>query len=181
MTVGDIRSMTSNDEDISARDLDAVIQLVGAEGMAADRRDWEQWLQFFGEDCVYWVPTWRGEGTLTKDPCKELSHIYYTDKTALRDRILRLKSPASPASSPSPRTTHMYSSFALREGSTHDLIKVRCAWSTYIYEPFAKSSHVIFGFQEYDISNDNNSLEIVRKKVILQNDYITTMLDVQMF
>ena len=71
-----------------------------------DGRKWDDWLELFTEDCEYWVPSWKDEHQVTEDPKREISLIYYGGRFGLEDRVWRIRSGQSIASTPLPRTTH---------------------------------------------------------------------------
>jgi len=56
---------------------DEAAALLYREALLLDRGDWDEWLQLFTDDAVFWMPAWRDELTPTADPDRELSLIYY--------------------------------------------------------------------------------------------------------
>ena len=78
----------------------AGVELLEREAICLDEQRWDDWLALFTADCEYWIPTWRHDETLTADPRKELSHVYYANRAGLEDRIVRIRSGRSPASTP---------------------------------------------------------------------------------
>ena len=78
--------------------LAAGIELVHREARLLDERRWDEWLALFVEDCEYWMPAWKADGTPTTNPQAELSHIYYASRAGLEDRVVRIRSGKSPAS-----------------------------------------------------------------------------------
>lgn len=157
--------------------------LIEDEAIAADEQRWDDWLACYDGNCEIWIPTWRGDGTLTNDPHLELSHIYYSSRSALEDRIARFTSAQSPASNPPPRTVHLVGHVRLRsdDDSTDAVIRTRHSWRTSLYFPYARKSVDIFGMSEYDLNSESTDLKIKRKKVILMNDFVETMLEIHMF
>ena len=51
-----------------AGSLAAGIELVHREAAYLDEQKWDDWLALYTEDCEYWMPAWRADGTLTADP-----------------------------------------------------------------------------------------------------------------
>src|SRR5665213_474805 len=92
-------------------DADALLalgrDLLEREASLLDEQRWDDWLALLSEACEYWMPSWKADETLTTDPQAELSHFYYASRAGLEDRILRLRSGRSAASTPLPRTTHL--------------------------------------------------------------------------
>jgi 3-phenylpropionate/cinnamic acid dioxygenase small subunit len=151
--------------------------IVENEGVLLDERRWSEWLELFTDDCVYWVPSWRGNGELSANPLTELSHIYYEGRQPLRDRVERITSGKSPASNPLPRTVHFYGGFQLIDsGAARPAI--RCSWSTHVFMPFSRAVHTMFGRQNITFQKTESVWKIVRKEVVLQNDMIPTMMDI---
>jgi len=160
------------------QELAAVRDRVELEAMLLDLGRWGEWLALFAEDVRYWVPTWRSDGQLTTDPQTELAHIFYDSRGPLEDRVSRFTSPSSPASNPAPRTTHVLSGFRLLGGSESGLLQVGYSWATHVFFPQRKASHVFFGLQRETLIRRGGSWLIREKTVIIQNDYIPTMLDI---
>lgn len=154
-----------------------VSDLLAREGTALDELRYDDWLALFTEDCEYWVPAWKGEHTTTDDPKREVSLIYYSTRAGLEDRVWRIRSGQSVASRPVPRTTHMVGSIRI-EQATGDLVKVSASWQAFSFFHKTKVSEPFFGRYFYDLTRAGDELRIRRKKVILMNDYIPTMLDI---
>jgi 3-phenylpropionate/cinnamic acid dioxygenase small subunit len=148
------------------------------EATLLDLGRWDEWLALFAEDVRYWVPTWRSDGQLTTDPQTELAHIFYESRKPLEDRVARFTSSNSPASNPAPRTTHLLSGFRLLQGSEPGLLQIGYSWATHVFFPQRHASHAFFGFQRETLVQRGESWLIRAKTVIIQNDYIPTMLDV---
>jgi p-cumate 2,3-dioxygenase subunit beta len=82
-----------------------------------DQRRFDEWLDLFTPDCLYWLPISEG------DPAVEPSLIY-DDKQRLLERIYRI-TVAPPAQQPASRTMHNVSNVDFQETAT-DLVKVSC-------------------------------------------------------
>ncbi|MCP5984821.1 benzoate 1,2-dioxygenase small subunit, partial [Klebsiella pneumoniae] len=67
---------------------------------------------------------------LTRDPQKEISLIYYPNREGLEDRVYRIKTERSGASTPEPRTTHIISNVELL-GESDEGLEVRYSWVTW--------------------------------------------------
>ncbi|WP_296074475.1 aromatic-ring-hydroxylating dioxygenase subunit beta, partial [uncultured Agrobacterium sp.] len=84
-----------------------------------DDRDWDAWLNCYAQDASFWMPAWDDDDRLTEDPQSEISLIYYADRSGLEDRVFRIKTERSGASTPEPRTSHMIANVEiLAEGET---------------------------------------------------------------
>ena len=74
------------------------------EARLLDDRKFEEWLECYSEDAEYWMPSWDVDGTLTQDPQSEISLIYYPNRGGLEDRVFRIRTERSSATSiPEPR------------------------------------------------------------------------------
>ena len=77
------------------------------EARLLDDREWEAWLECYAQDCTYWMPAWTDDDDLVTDPQSQISLIYYANRQGLEDRVYRLETERSSASTPEPRTAHM--------------------------------------------------------------------------
>lgn len=93
----------------------------------------------------------------------------------MEDRIFRIKTERSGASSPEPRTVHQISNIEILEQDTNQ-IKLRFNWHTMIYR--FKKINQFFGQSFYTVQISGQELRIKNKKVILMNDYINQVLDI---
>lgn len=163
---------------MTAGALEAATEVLHREAAALDEQRWDDWLALFAPDCEYWVPMWRDEEHLTGDPRTELSHIYYANRAGLEDRVQRIRSRRSPASMPIARTTHLVSNVLLVDPPAADRLRVRSSWASHVFVPRARESHAFFGHSLHELAFRDGGWLIARKKVVLQNDYIPTMMDV---
>jgi 3-phenylpropionate/cinnamic acid dioxygenase small subunit len=154
------------------------IEVLEREAAYLDEQKWDEWLALYTEDCEFWMPAWKSDGTLTTDPRAELSHIYYADRRGLEDRVVRIRSGRSPASTPMPRTAHLLSSVLPMEPPAGNRLRLRSTWVCHVFFPRAGDSHAFFGRSEHGLIHDEGRWRIARKKIILQNENIPAMLDV---
>ena len=146
------------------------------EARLLDDREWDQWLKCYSEDVVYWMPAWDDEDQLTEDPQREISLIYYPNRDGLEDRVYRLETERSGASSlPEPRTTHMTTNLEIlsREGNE---VKLRFNWQTNSHRYHKTESFFGTSFYTLDISGEQPL--ITEKKMVLNNDYINQVIDI---
>jgi len=153
-------------------------EVLEREAVWLDEQRWDDWLALYTEDCEYWVPTWRTEETLTTDPRAELSHIYYASRAGLEDRFVRIRSGRSPASHPMRRTAHLLSNVLLEGTPEEHAIAVRSTWTSHVFDPRHKKSELFFGHAHYRLVKRNGEWKIAKKKTILQNDYLPSMVDI---
>lgn len=147
--------------------------LLTREALALDRRDWDAWLAFYVEDAVYWAPAWRDEVETTADPDSELSLIYYQGRHNLEDRVWRIRSGLSVASSPLPRTVHQVTNVHVEPAGT-----VTAAWAVHQFNARRQSQHSFFGRYDYQVRRDAGAWRIAEKKITLLNDRIPTVADI---
>lgn len=148
------------------------------EAMVLDEQRWDEWLALYTEDCEYWMPAWKADGTPTTNPQAELSHIYYASRAGLEDRIVRIRSGKSPASTPMPRTAHILGAVLPLAAPAADRLRIRSSWVSHVYFPRSHESHAFFGHSEHELVLREGDWRIAKKKIVLQNDYIPTMLDI---
>lgn len=147
-----------------------------AEARALDDRDWDTWLTFYHKDCPFWMPAWDDYDTLTEDPQNEVSLMYYPDRAGIEDRVFRIKTDRSSATSlPEPRTNHNLSNIEVlrHEGAQ---IELRFNWLTLSYRYGATDQH--WGTSYYTIDTSGPKPLITSKKVVLKNDHIHHVIDV---
>ncbi len=153
------------------------VALLHLEAMLLDERDWDAWLALYEEDAEFWMPAWKSESEPTSDPMKELSMIYYDSRAGLEDRVQRIRSGKSVASTPLRRTAHMVGNVLLA-GEADELIGVKSSFNVHVYDTRLKTQHVFFGRTVHGLVRREEGLRIRRKKIILANDCIPTMLDI---
>ncbi len=146
------------------------------EARLLDDRQWDQWLGCYSENVVFWMPAWDDEDRLTEDPQSEISLIYYPNRNGLEDRVYRIKTERSSATSmPEPRTTHLTTNLEIlsRDGNE---VKLRFNWQTNSHR--YNRSESFFGTSFYTLDIGGEAPLITEKKVILNNDYINQVLDI---
>ena len=148
--------------------------LVRLEGWLLDTASWDEWLALYLPNAVYWLPCWLDEDTITADPEREISLIYYANRTGLEDRVFRIRTEQSLASSPMPRTCHMTN--VIRAVPEGELIRVDSNWTVHSWR-LAKAQ-CFFGQQTHLLAQTPDGLRIKSRKVILANDIIPNVLDI---
>lgn len=154
--------------------------LLAREGRCLDTRNWAAWLDLYVEDCVYWVPAWKSEDQPTEDPDRELSLIYYSDRGPLADRAWRNQSGQAVAATPLWRTAHAVNNVLIEPAAKPGEAEVRATWTVHCFDPATGRQHIYFGLYEIGLRRVGSDWKIARKKVLLLNDYIPTVLDVYM-
>ncbi len=152
-------------------------ELIHREAWLLDAQDFDGWLDLFAEDCIYWAPALRDDGTYTSDPTRELSLIYYKGKDYLRDRVARLRSGTSIVSRPLPRVVHSIGRVFVEVGG-QDQVTARASFVTHVFSPRTDSTSTHFGQYEHRLEYGEGTWMIAEKKVFLANDLIPTVLDI---
>lgn len=152
-------------------------ELLYREASLLDRRAWRAWLDLYVEDCEFWMPAWLDEHTWTSDPSTQLSLIYYRDRHGLEDRIERIESGSSPASSPVPRTWHAISNIRFDGGDAESFHLVSNC-EVLVYRPDVREEARFSSYYEHRLERLDGALKIRGKKIVLVNDHIPAMLDI---
>lgn len=142
-----------------------------------DERRWDDWLGLYHEQAEFWVPAWRDEDEVTDDLENEIALIYISSRVQLEERVSRVRSGRSPASSPLPRTAHAVSNVMVTAGADDDTLTVRSIATTHVFDVKRREQHVLFGRCEYGLLRVDGDWRIRRKKLVLLNDYIQTVID----
>jgi 3-phenylpropionate/cinnamic acid dioxygenase small subunit len=141
-----------------------------------DKHEWDAWVAMYREDAVYWLPAWRDEYETTTDPQTEVSLIFHNTRLGLEERIARIESRKSITALPLPRTLHQISSVELRAVSPAH-IETEATFAVHVYDPRTAKEHTRFGRYEHVISREQDAWQIAKKKIILINDKVPTVLD----
>jgi 3-phenylpropionate/cinnamic acid dioxygenase small subunit len=155
--------------------LQEAAELLYREAACLDECRWDDWLAMFTEDCEFWIPAWKGEHELTSDPTREVSLVYYNRRARLEERVSRIRSGLSAASTPLPRTLHLVSNVRLGERRQQELA-VLANWHVHSYR--FQTTDTLYGRYEYGLVQHEGQWRIRRKKIVLVNDVINTVLDI---
>ncbi|QTF93274.1 benzoate 1,2-dioxygenase small subunit [Halomonas sp. BM-2019] len=145
------------------------------EARLLDDREWDEWLTCYSKEVEFWMPAWDDDDQLTRDPHSEISLIYYPSREGLEDRVYRIKTERSGASTPEPRTTHQITNIEVLEEEGGQ-VKLRFNWQTLVHR--YKETRSFFGASFYTLDVSGESPLITRKVVQLNNDYIHQVIDV---
>ena len=156
--------------------VEEVQQFLYREARALDDRDWDSWLACYAPQTTFWMPAWDDNDELTEDPQREISLIYYGSKQGLEDRVFRIRTERSSATSlPEPRTSHNISNVEIVE-QAEGALKIRFNWCNQSYR--YKTTDSYFGTSYYTINATGPKLLITSKKIVLKNDYIHHVVDI---
>ena len=80
------------------------------EGRLLDDRRFEEWMELFTEDGLYWIPSTPNQA----DPYK-IASLFFDDRELMKTRIDRLRHPRIHIQTPPSRTNHMVSNVIVEE------------------------------------------------------------------
>jgi len=137
---------------------DEVTRLLFDESRMLDECRYDEWMDLFASECIYWVPS-RFEPT---DPRVETS-IYLDDRRRLGDRVAAIRTGALHAQNPRSRTRRMLSNierWAAADGS------VRARANIVIWEHRRAVTRSYPGWQAYEIVRDAQGRAVVASKIV---------------
>jgi benzoate/toluate 1,2-dioxygenase beta subunit len=155
---------------------DALAEFLYREARFLDDKQWDEWIPLYRPDAEFWMPAWDDDGTLVADPQRDISLIFYANRAGLEDRVFRIKTDRSSATSlPEPRTSHNLCNIEVLMQSD-DRCEMRFNWVTFSFR--YKIIDTYFGTSFYTLDLSGETPVIAKKKVILKNDYIHHVIDV---
>jgi 3-phenylpropionate/cinnamic acid dioxygenase small subunit len=152
-----------------------VKDLLVREAACLDERRWDDWLALYLPDCRYWLMAWDSEHELATDPKADVSLIYYDSRRGLEDRVVRIRSGLSAASTPLPRTWHWVGNLIL-DASHPGELTVHAKWQTRSFRN--RHTDTYYGTYEYQLRRTEGAWRIASKRIVLLNDVVYTVLDV---
>ena len=109
----------------------------------------------------------------------EISLVYYPNKGGLTDRVFRIRTERSSATSlPEGRTSHNITNVEVIE-RRGDLVDIRFNWHTMYFRYNTVDPYYGTSFYTIDFSGDSPLIR--RKTVVLKNDYIHHVVDIYHF
>lgn len=154
---------------------EAICAFLYREARLLDDREWDEWLTCYAPDVTYWMPAWDDDDEITTDPQSEISLIYYPSRDGLEDRVFRIKTERSGASTPEPRTSHSVTNVEIVE-VRGDEVDVRYNFHTLNHR--YKVTDQFFGAMFVTLRKDGDNLLIANKKIVLKSDYIRQVIDI---
>jgi anthranilate 1,2-dioxygenase (deaminating, decarboxylating) small subunit len=152
----------------------SVEQFLYRKAELCDRQQWVDYLELFDENSEFHIPQWDSEHVYTTDPKRGMSMIYYASRAGLEDRVFRIGTGKSSASTPLPRTLHMVTNVTIQQVSDSQLV-AKAKWVTHVWR-FGMPS-CLFGESTYTLRPAGFSWVIMKKHVLLLNDKIDEVLD----
>lgn len=159
----------------TSADYNAICAFLYREARLLDDRQWDEWLDCYAPEASYWMPAWDDNDQTTQDPQSEISLIYYPNREGLEDRVFRIKTERSGASTPEPRTSHAVLNVELLADRGAE-VDVRYNFHTLNHR--YQVTDQFFGTVFVTLRRDGDRLVITAKKIVLKNDYIRQVIDV---
>jgi len=154
---------------------EAVQAFLYQEARAQAEKRWADWLAFYAPDASYFMPSWDDDDKLTTDPQNEVSLIYYPNKQGLEDRVFRIETERSSATTPDTRFNRAITNVEIL-AQDEKSVDVCFTWTTHSFR--YDIVDVYFGTSRYKIDTTGEKPLIKSKYVVVKNDYIHHMLDV---
>ncbi|MCM2442282.1 benzoate 1,2-dioxygenase small subunit [Agrobacterium vitis] len=153
----------------------AICAFLYREARLLDDREWAEWLTCYAADASYWMPAWDDDDQITEDPHSQISLIYYPNRDGLEDRVFRIQTERSSASTPEPRTSHNVTNVEVL-ADRGDEVDVRYNFLTLNHR--YKVTDQFFGTTFVTLRQSGDALLIASKKIVLKNDYIRQVIDI---
>lgn len=161
--VADFSDWQSEDRAVDDyRERDFFRRLVEREARFLDRRQFEDWLQLYTDECLYWVPSTPHGG----DPRSEIA-VMFDDRRRLEDRIFRLRTGHAWSQVPASRTSRIVSNVEVFGSGRDGCRMVRCNFS--ISEFWDGDIRSLAGWAGYRFYDVGGHWKISAKQVNLLN------------
>lgn len=131
------------------------------EARLLDQQRYEEWLELFAEDAIYWLPLEQGQ----KDPFGT-SSIIHDDRTLLGLRVKQLRHPRAHARVPLARTVHQIGNVMVENDSAEELV---VASTLSVMEFRNEKQRLYAALVEHRLRRNKGSFHIARKRVDLVN------------
>lgn len=136
-------------------------QFLYHEARLLDTQRYEEWLELFTADAIYWVPLEQGQ----KDGL-ETSSIIHDDRTLLELRVKQIRHPRAHARQPVARTVHQVSNI-IQLGEANGELRIG---STLTVIEFRNEKQRTYGaLVEHRLRRKNDTFQIAHKRVDLVN------------
>jgi 3-phenylpropionate/cinnamic acid dioxygenase small subunit len=153
----------------------AVAELLFEEARLLDERRWHDWLVLYRDDAVFWVPAYTDQSELVTDPELQINLIYITSKKGLDERVFRIETGDSVASTPTPRTCHLIAN-VVAEGLDHGEVAVRANWQVASYTndrgPVLRNGHY-----QFVLRGEPGKFQIAYKKIVMLEEKMESFID----
>ena len=155
-----------------------VTYLINNEAKYLDRRDWEKWLDLYTEDAVFWAPSWSDEENIIKEPQTQLNLVFLEGRGKLEDRVFRIETGDSYASMPLDRTVHVVGNITVDRVQGED---IEASGNAIVHSYGRHGCKTSGNMYEYVLKRSDDTLKIVRKKIIMIDDAVAGPIDIYHF
>ena len=135
-------------------------RLLEREARLLDQLRYEDWLEMYAAECIYWVPSTPGAG----DPRREIS-VMFDDRRRLEDRVYRLRTGFAWSQAPASRTVRMISNVEVFATAADDTRMLRSNFL--ISEFWGDETRVLTGWAGHRVVRDGAQWMIQAKQVNL--------------
>ena len=137
-------------------------RLLEREARLLDQLRYDDWLQMYAGECIYWVPSTPKAG----DPRREIS-VMFDDRRRLEDRIYRLRTGFAWSQAPASRTVRLIANVEVFATSGDD---VRMLRSNFLISEFwGDETRVLTGWAGHRVVREAGGWKIQAKQVNLIN------------
>ncbi|MEX1107953.1 MAG: aromatic-ring-hydroxylating dioxygenase subunit beta [Dongiaceae bacterium] len=145
-------------------DRETLERIVFLEGEFLDEKRFEEWLDLYTEDAIYWIPATPGQ----KSPENHVS-LFYDDKQTMLARVTRLRHPEIHAQLPASRTCRIITNIAI-EAAANNATSCDVTSSHMIveYRP-GREQRIFAGRCRHTLRRESGRWRIVRKRLDLIN------------
>lgn len=152
-----------------------VTALINREAMLLDRHRWDDWIDLYTPDAVYWVPSWVNEEETTTEPETQLNLIYLRNRGGLEDRVFRIESRDSYASVPLDRTVHVIGNILVE---TANGVAVEATANCLVHTYGKKGAATRGSLYDFAFRRIDDGLKISRKKITFIDDRLEGPIDI---
>lgn len=150
--------LSSRDQESDPDATTVAVRLINREARLLDDRHYDDWLNLFAPECVYWVPRKPEPG----DPRTE-SAIYLDDRRRMADRIAVIRTGYLHAQTPASRTCRTLSGI---EAWTMPGGRLAARANVVIWEYRKGVTHAHPGLQVYEFTSDARGAQVIESKIV---------------
>lgn len=159
----------------SAR-LEPLASVIYREAHLLDTHRWDEWLSLYCEDGQFWMPAWTGDHDVAEPAEADHSLILCPSRASLLERVTYLRSGLSTAWYPLQRTSHSVSTVIATE-QTDTVAELHSSFVCHVWNLKRREQYAFFGRYEHRLRLLGGHWLIARKKIVLMNERLPTMID----
>jgi benzoate/toluate 1,2-dioxygenase beta subunit len=126
-------------------------RLLEREARLLDQLRYDEWLNMYAAECIYWVPSTPQAG----DPRREIS-VMFDDRRRLEDRIYRLRTGFAWSQAPASRTVRLITNVEVFAAAREGVRMLRCNFL--ISEFWGDETRVLTGWAGYRMVRETAAL-----------------------